>query len=90
MSAVHLASYRQYDNLRSGWAELQTEAEALRGLDARISEVDLAERGVFLRLKAGPLDSPSAARALCAQLEADGHWCMPTDYTGTQLQSHLD
>lgn len=87
MSAVHLASYREYDNLVAGWEELQGEAPALLGgLDVRIAEANLGERGVFLRLKAGPLDSLQAAEALCAQLEAAGHWCAPADFDGRALQ----
>jgi hypothetical protein len=87
MSAVHLASYREHANLVAGWSNLQAEApEALGDLQARVSEVDLGERGVFLRLKAGPLDSPAAARALCAQLDSAGHWCAPTDYSGALLE----
>ena len=91
LSAVHLASYREYDNLVAGWAELQNEAPATLGdMQVRVSEVDLGERGVFLRLKAGPLDTPAAARAVCAELEAAGRWCMPADYTGAHLRSAAD
>jgi hypothetical protein len=91
MSAVHLASYREYNNLLAGWSSLQAEApEELGALQGRVSEVDLGERGVFLRLKAGPLDSPAAARSLCAELDATGHWCAPADYTGAPLQLAAD
>jgi hypothetical protein len=91
MSGVHLASYREYANAVSGWAELQVAApNALLGLEARLSEADLGERGVFLRLKAGPLDSPAAARALCAELEAAGHWCNASDFDGTALTAAAD
>lgn len=91
MSAVHLASYREYANLLAGWSSLQADApETLGALEARVSEVDLGDRGVFLRLKAGPLDSPAAARTLCADLDAAGHWCVPADYTGAPLQPAAD
>lgn len=87
MSAVHLASYREYANLVAGWDELQEEAPSLLGdLDVRIAEANLGERGIFLRLKAGPLDSLQAAEVLCAQLEAAGHWCAPADFDGRALQ----
>ena len=88
LSAVHLASYRNPQNAEAGWRELQAGAPgALAGLEARLAEADLGERGVFLRLKAGPLDSPAAAATLCAQLEAAGHWCSPVDYGGRRLDS---
>lgn len=88
LSAVHLASYRNPQNAEAGWRELQADApDALAGLEARLAEADLGERGVFLRLKAGPLDSPDAAAALCARLEAAGHWCSPVDFGGRPLHS---
>lgn len=86
MSAVHLASYRLEEHAAPGWRELQAQAPALTaGLEPRLSQVDLGERGVFLRLKAGPLDAPEAARALCARFEAAGFWCAPTDFDGAAL-----
>jgi hypothetical protein len=87
MSAVHLASYRVVDHAGSGWRELQAEHPGLlSGLEARLARADLGERGVFLRLKAGPLDSPDAARALCARFEAAGVWCAPADFNGERLR----
>lgn len=87
MSAVHLASYRMADHAGSGWRELQAEHSGLlSGLEARLARADLGERGVFLRLKAGPLDSLDAARALCARLEAAGAWCAPSDFNGERLR----
>jgi hypothetical protein len=88
LSAVHLASYRNLQNAEAGWRELQAEAPGvLAGLEARLAQADLGERGVFLRLKAGPLDSPDAAAALCARLEAAGQWCAPVDFAGQPLDS---
>ena len=86
MSAVHLASYRERRHAGPGWRALQGQAaDLLAGLEPRLVEVDLGERGRFLRLKAGPLDSFEAARALCARLEAAGLWCAPSDFTGEAL-----
>lgn len=86
MSAVHLASYRQREHADSGWTQLRAAApDLLSGLEPRLSEVDLGERGLFMRLKAGPLDSPEAASRLCAALESAGHWCVPTDFSGAPL-----
>lgn len=87
MSAVHLASYRRMDHAGPGWRALQTTyPELLSGLAARVSQADLGDQGVFLRLKAGPLDSPDAARSLCARLQAAGLWCAPTDFNGDSLR----
>ncbi len=88
LSAVHLASYRDPRNAQAGWRELlASEPEALAGLEPRLAQTDLGERGIFLRLKAGPFDSPEAAGAHCARLEADGHWCAPVDFSGRMLHS---
>lgn len=86
MSGVHLASYRHAENAEAGWRALQASApDALPGLQARVSRADLGERGVYLRLKAGPLDSAQDARALCARLEQAGMWCAPSDFNGEAL-----
>jgi len=82
---VHLASYRHEENLRSGWAELQAEYPALQAREARFEETTLEDRGVFLRLKAGPFDSHADAMAFCADLTVQGAYCMPVDFSGNPL-----
>ena len=85
MSAVHLASYRERRHAVSGWAELSARHAALSGLSARLSQADLGERGVFLRLKAGPFDTPGAAEAACNAIKASGEWCAVTAFAGDAL-----
>lgn len=82
---VHLASYRLEDNAQAGWAELVEAHSELSGMEARIERRDLGERGIFLRLKAGPFDSHGAAQAFCASLGGDAVYCMPVDFTGETL-----
>ena len=44
-----------------------------------VERVDLGTtRGVFYRLKAGPLASNSAAKQMCVQLKAARQYCEPT------------
>ena len=87
MSAAHLASYRNRAHAGPGWRALQGRFPALLAdLEPRLAPADLGERGVFLRLKAGPLDSPAAARRLCARIEAAGAWCAPADFNGEALR----
>lgn len=77
--AVHLASFRQQGAAEKGWAELIKKFPALSELTHNVEKVDLgATKGVFYRLKAGPLPSNDAAKSLCRQLKAKRQYCEPT------------
>lgn len=78
--AVHLASYRQKKAAERGWAQLAKRfSSLLGGLEHRIERVDLGNsKGVFYRLKAGPLPSNAAAKDACRQLKAKRQYCEPT------------
>lgn len=77
--AVHLASYRQQGAAERGWAELSKRFSQLSGLQLSIERVDLgATKGVFYRLKAGPLPSNGAAVELCGKLKAQRQYCEPS------------
>lgn len=85
--ALHLASYRTEASAAAGWRIIAGEVpDALEGLHPRIETVDLGpERGVYLRLKAGPVDSGADAAALCAALIESGHYCKTADFEGREL-----
>lgn len=84
--AVHLASYRQDALARDGWTSLQARAGgALSDLAPRLESADLGARGVFVRLKAGPLPSRRAAEERCVRLEALGLYCQLTDFHGRDV-----
>lgn len=85
--AVHLASYRNIKDAPAGWRSLQQKYPALKGMEARLSPVDLGPgKGRFYRLKAGPLADQNQATALCAKLKAAGQsYCNPTDFGGTAV-----
>jgi hypothetical protein len=54
-------------------------ASQLGGLEHRVERVDLGNnKGVFYRLKAGPLPSNAAAKDMCVQLKAKRQYCEPT------------
>ena len=78
--AVHLASYRQRKAAERGWAELSRRfGSLLGGMQHRIERVDLGGgKGVFYRLKVGPLPSNGAAQSTCRQLKAKRQYCEPT------------
>jgi hypothetical protein len=82
LHGVHLTSYRDAAHVAAGWRALQGTLPVLEGLSARVAPADLGERGVYLRLKAGPFDNRDAAQAWCAQAQAEGYWCQPVDFTG--------
>lgn len=78
--ALHLASYRQKKSAERGWAQLQKRfGSLLGGLEHRIERVDLGNgKGVFYRLKAGPMPSNNAAKDACRELKAKRQYCEPT------------
>ena len=84
---LHLASYRSDESARAGGRILASEApDALRDLHPRVESVDLGEeRGLYLRLKAGPVDSLADATARCAMLTQAGLYCRADDYAGRDL-----
>ena len=77
--AVHLASFRQQGAAERGWAALSKRYPELSGMQPSIERVDLGTtKGVFYRLKAGPLPSNGAAKDLCSRLKAKRQYCEPT------------
>jgi cell division septation protein DedD len=85
MHAVHLASYRREAMAARGWDELRGNYPVLADLDARLELAHIPGQGDFLRLKAGPFDSVSAAREACMALQPSGQYCQATDFTGRPL-----
>lgn len=83
---LHLASYRNLDRLKKGWAELKAGHPAeLTGLEARIHRIDTGKNGVFQRLLAGPIVSRTAADGLCQALSAQGVYCKTVTFSGKPL-----
>ena len=83
---VHLASYRGADEARSGWRKLQREnPDELGLLEPRLEDVEVEDKGRFLRLIGGGLSSREKAEALCANLQSKGHFCSVADFAGQRL-----
>jgi len=77
--AVHLASYRSQKDAERGWAQLRRAFnDDLGGLVSEISEVNLGDKGIFFRLKAGPLPDKAESKALCGRLKALRQFCEPS------------
>lgn len=83
---VHIASYRSLDHAGQGWATmLGAMPDILTGLEPRVEEADLGERGIYLRLKAGPFLSPDEAQTACRSLTERAIYCQVMPFTGRPL-----
>ncbi|MFN3835282.1 MAG: hypothetical protein ACK4NO_05215 [Glycocaulis sp.] len=83
--AIHLASYREARHGAEGWTALQSQHASLEGLEARLVPADLGAQGIYLRLLAGPFDTPEAAGAACGPIQSRGSWCAVLPFDGEPL-----
>ncbi len=73
---VQLYSARSRDRALAAWSRLSSEEEELLGsLTHRVVKAEIPKRGVFYRLRAGPLANKAAARRLCGLLKGRGRDC---------------
>ncbi len=74
---VQLAALRAKDGARPAWARLQNAHPALLGQrELAIQKVDLGDRGIFYRIRAGFFADRAGARGLCNALKARGQDCL--------------
>ena len=74
---VQLYSARSRDGALAAWARLSSDEKDLLGsLTHRVVKVEFSKRGVFHRLRAGPLADKAAARRLCRLLKRRGRDCL--------------
>ena len=79
---IHLASYRDAENVKRGWNELVTgHGDLLSDLSLQIVDYKSAHDGLYRRLVAGPVD-PAAAESRCASLKDRGIWCQVVPLKG--------
>lgn len=79
---IHLASYRDAENVKRGWNELVTgHGDLLSDLSLQIVDYRSAHDGLYRRLVAGPVD-PAAAESRCASLKDRGIWCQVVPLKG--------
>ena len=84
--SVHLASYFTFEDAAYGWDVLLEQfGDVLGSYEPVFAEVDLQDRGVFVRLLAGPLPGPTEALELCGALQEAGAYCVPADAAGEFL-----
>ncbi|MCY4440193.1 MAG: SPOR domain-containing protein, partial [Deltaproteobacteria bacterium] len=73
---VQLFSARSRDAALAAWNSLAfEEKELLGGLSHRVVKAQVPKKGVFYRLRAGPLADRAAAMRLCGLLKGRGRDC---------------
>ena len=73
---VQLFSARSRSAAVAAWIRLSLEEkELLGGLSSRVVKAEVPKKGVFYRLRAGPLADKAAARRLCGLLKGRGRDC---------------
>jgi cell division septation protein DedD len=88
---LHLASYHKADDAAAGWSILRARHRGqLRDFEPVLRDVDLGDKGIFVRLLAGPVKTKGEARALCPALRDEGAYCMPADQAGSFLPQNWD
>ncbi len=79
---IHLASYRDAENVKRGWSELVAgHGDLLADLELKVVDYRSAHDGLYRRLVAGPVD-PAAAESRCASLKDRGIWCQVVSLDG--------
>lgn len=74
---VQLAASRSEDQAMSEWNRVKGKHEQMfAGMTPSVVRADLGERGIFFRLRAGPLADRAAADAMCAALKAENEACI--------------
>ena len=80
---VHLASYRSEKQAEDGWKLIQRRHRTvLKDMEHEVAKIDLGKKGVYYRLKAGPLKSAGEAKGICADLKKRRQFCEPTTIGG--------
>ena len=73
---VQLGALRSAVDAEKEWSRIQrSNSDLLAGLKSDVMQVDLGAKGVFWRLRAGPLTEQSA-RHVCGELKSRNQGCM--------------
>tara|TARA_B100000315_G_scaffold256993_1_gene304429 strand:+ start:1693 stop:2664 length:972 start_codon:yes stop_codon:yes gene_type:complete len=66
---IQLAAVRNADAAKREWARLQKKYDSVLGpLSLNVERADLGKKGIFYRLRAGPVTDLAAAKSLCQSL----------------------
>jgi cell division septation protein DedD len=74
---IQLASVPSEDAAQAEWKRVSGKhKDLLAAMTPAITKADLGEKGIYYRLRAGPLADKAAAEGLCASLAADRVGCI--------------
>lgn len=74
---VQLLAARSQDDVLGAWKKLQAKnSDLLGGMAGTVARADLGDRGVFYRLRAGPIASETKAKTLCSALAGRNVSCL--------------
>lgn len=74
---VQIGSYRSAERAEMAWNDLRTKyGGTLAGLSMDVQRADLGARGIYYRLRGGPLDTREQANRVCNDLKAVGEGCL--------------
>lgn len=74
---VQLGALKEESAAAKEWAKVQkANSDLLGALSLDVQRADLGDKGVFFRMRAGPLADPEAAKALCSALAQRKQGCM--------------
>ncbi|MBK1624903.1 SPOR domain-containing protein [Afifella marina] len=77
--AVQVSSQRSEEQARSSYSNLQRRfPQLLGGQEAVILQADLGDKGIYYRVRVGPMASREAAISLCENLQSAGGSCFVT------------
>ena len=80
---IQVASVRTADQAEAEWKRMRgRNTDLLGGLTHDVSRVDLGERGVWFRVRVGPVAGKAEARSLCSALKARKINCIVVQPSG--------
>lgn len=74
---VQLLAARSADDATAAWKKIQAKnGDVLGGLSGSVARADLGDRGVFYRLRVGPITSEAKAQSICSALASRSVSCL--------------
>ena len=74
---VQILAARSAEDASAAWKKIQAKnGDVLRGLTGSVARADLGDRGVFYRLRVGPIASEAKAQSLCSALASRNVSCL--------------